>query len=60
MVEMITGKPPWADIKNPIAVFLHVGATNEPPKLPNDLSEVAKDFILSCFKRDPRDRLNVY
>ena len=38
---------------------MHVGTTNEPPEIPKDLSEHAKDFILQCFGRNPSSRPNV-
>lgn len=59
LVEMATGKPPWYYKTNQIAVFMYVCTTKELPLLPSDLSDVAKDFILSCFKRKPSDRPNV-
>lgn len=60
LVEMATGKPPWYYKSNQIAVFMHVCTTQELPQLPSELSEVAKDFILSCFKRKPSDRPSVF
>lgn len=59
VVEMATGKPPWYYKTNQIAVFMHVCTTDENPNLPADLSDIAKDFILSCFKRKPSDRPNI-
>ena len=59
VVEMATGKPPWYYKTNQIAVFMHVCTTDEAPHLPPELSEAAKDFILSCFKRKPSERPNV-
>jgi serine/threonine protein kinase len=60
VVEMATGRPPWYYKTNQIAVFMHVCTTDETPQLPPELSEPAKDFILSCFKRKPSERPNVY
>ena len=59
VLEMATGKPPWYYKTNQIAVFMHVCTTDESPHLPPELSDIAKDFILSCFKRKPSDRPNV-
>ena len=39
---------------------MHVCNTEEPPELPSDISESAKDFILKCLNRDPGGRPNVY
>lgn len=58
LVEMATGKPPWYYKTNQIAVFMHVCNTLQPPELPSEFSEMAKDFILSCFKRKPSERPN--
>lgn len=38
---------------------MHVGTTDEPPEIPKELSEHAKDFILQCFNRNPSSRPNV-
>ncbi|OMJ65391.1 hypothetical protein SteCoe_38314 [Stentor coeruleus] len=59
LVEMATGKPPWYYKTNQIAVFMHVCTTEDTPELPNEISQVAKEFILSCFRRRPCDRPNV-
>lgn len=59
VIEMATGKPPWSHRTNPIAVFMQVGNSNEPPSIPAELSPEAKDFILSCFRRNPNQRPNV-
>jgi serine/threonine protein kinase len=60
MVEMATGKPPWYYKTNQIQIFMHVCTTEESPNLPDTLSSVCQDFILSCFKRNPSDRLNAH
>jgi serine/threonine protein kinase len=39
---------------------MHVVNSNDPPDIPADLSLEGKDFILSCLKRNPCERLNVY
>jgi hypothetical protein len=38
--------------------MFHVAATKEPPPLPPTLSPEARDFLLLCFNRVPRDRPN--
>lgn len=60
MVEMATGKPPWYYKTNQIQIFMHVCTTDETPQLPEELSQVCKDFIWSCFKRNPSERLNAH
>lgn len=39
---------------------MHVCNSNDPPEIPSDLSPAGKDFILSCLRRNPSDRPNVY
>jgi serine/threonine protein kinase len=58
LVEMATGKPPWYYKTNHIAVMRHVCGDKVTPELPEDLSEEGKNFIESCFKRNPCDRPN--
>ena len=59
VLEMATAKSPWHNKPNPISVIMHVASTNEPPEIPNELSDQARDFILQCFKRRPSSRPNV-
>jgi mitogen-activated protein kinase kinase kinase 5 len=56
---MATGKPPWSHRTNPISVFMEVGNGKNPPYIPEELSDSARDFILLCFKRNPSERPNV-
>lgn len=59
VLEMATAKSPWHNKPNPISVIMHVASTHEPPEIPNELSDQARDFILQCFKRRPSSRPNV-
>lgn len=59
VVEMATGCPPFSNITNPYAVFLHICNSDKLPELPSELSDSAKDFISKCFKRNPNSRSNV-
>ncbi|GMI68823.1 mitogen-activated protein kinase kinase kinase 19 [Hibiscus trionum] len=58
MVEMFTGKPAW-NFKpgtNVAALLIQIGATDELPAIPEDLSEEGKDFLGKCFVKDPKKR----
>jgi serine/threonine protein kinase len=59
VIEMISGRPPWQQFKTQISALYHIGSTNEPPELPDNLSEDGKDFVLYCMTRDPKERPNV-
>ncbi|CAL1396163.1 unnamed protein product [Linum trigynum] len=53
VIEMFTGKPPWGDLQGPQAMFK---VLNKSPPIPEALSAEGKDFLLSCFRRNPADR----
>ncbi|KAG2433400.1 hypothetical protein HXX76_008458 [Chlamydomonas incerta] len=58
VIEMATGRAPWANFNDPYAVMYHVAATKELPVMPDTLSAAAKDFLTLCFNRVPRERPN--
>ncbi|KAF5841757.1 kinase-like domain-containing protein [Dunaliella salina] len=41
-----------------VAAMFHIASTKEPPPLPEHLPPEAKDFLLLCFNRVPKDRPN--
>ena len=43
-----------------IRVMFHVASTQDPPDLPEHLSDEAKDFLLLCFQRDVNLRPRVH
>ena len=55
---MATGKPPWSELGNPLTTMFHIAKTQEPPKLPDNLSPEAIDFIRNCLKIIPYERAN--
>jgi serine/threonine protein kinase len=59
VIEMATGRPPWAERENAFAVFFFIGQTIDPPQYPDEFSEEGKDFLNLIFKRDPKERANV-
>lgn len=57
ILEMATGRRPWASLDNEWAVMYNIAQGN-PPQLPNpeQLSSSGIDFLEKCFIRDPRKR----
>jgi hypothetical protein len=56
VVEMATGRAPWAHIADPFVALYQIGCTNEMPSVPASLSPEAHDFLARCFERNPRTR----
>ncbi|GER54113.1 mitogen-activated protein kinase kinase kinase [Striga asiatica] len=60
VLEMLTGKPPWASPENePSAreIIARVGVGREVPRVSGGLSKEARDFLKGCFVRRPEFRL---
>ncbi|KAF2832808.1 Ssk2-type MAP kinase [Ophiobolus disseminans] len=57
ILEMATGRRPWASMDNEWAIMYHI-AQGDPPQLPahDQLSESGIDFLKKCFERDPSKR----
>jgi serine/threonine protein kinase len=56
MIEMATGHPPWGKFKNPLQALLIISQEEGPPPLPENLSELAKDFLMKCLQPNPKNR----
>ncbi|XP_063055193.1 mitogen-activated protein kinase kinase kinase 5 [Engraulis encrasicolus] len=56
IIEMATGKTPFHELGSPQAAMFKVGMFKIHPKVPECMSEEAKDFIMSCFEPDPDNR----
>lgn len=54
-VELLTGAPPYAEHKHPIAVLNVILTAKEPP-IPDAVSEELREFLGACFERDPAKR----
>ena len=59
VIEMITGKPPWSNYKNPFKILFQIMNSLEPPEIPNNCSGTLSNFISCCLKVKPTERLNV-
>ncbi|KAL8809006.1 MAG: hypothetical protein Q9200_003817 [Gallowayella weberi] len=57
ILEMSTGRRPWASLDNEWAIMYNIAQGN-PPQLPNkdQLSPEGIEFLKRCFDRDPRKR----
>lgn len=57
ILEMATGRRPWANLDNEWAIMYNIAQGN-PPQLPStdQLSETGIDFLKRCFARDPKKR----
>ncbi|KAI7896522.1 kinase-like domain-containing protein [Mucor mucedo] len=60
IVEMLTGKPPYAGMPSFTALY-RIVEDDEPP-IPKNiiLSEDGREFLLACFKKNPQDRPTAY
>ena len=56
VIEMATGRAPWADVFDPISVLYRVGFSDELPEIPSFVSKEGVDFLGKCLKRDPLER----
>ena len=54
IIELITGKPPYAD-SNPMTALFRIVEDDHPP-LPATISDNLKDFLLQCFRKDADKR----
>ncbi|KAL7266257.1 Suppressor of Sensor Kinase (SLN1) [Rhizina undulata] len=54
VLEMATGRRPWANLDNEWAIMWNIAA-GHPPQMPtaDQLSESGIDFLKKCFERDP-------
>ncbi|KAI7901972.1 kinase-like domain-containing protein [Cokeromyces recurvatus] len=60
VVEMLTGKPPYAGMPSFAALYKIV--EDEEPPIPKNikLSKEATEFLMACFKKNPEDRPSAY
>ncbi|KAJ2786558.1 Protein kinase of the Mitotic Exit Network [Coemansia interrupta] len=54
IIELLTGKPPYSGLMQMQALYRIV--EDEHPPIPEGISEELKDFLLQCFRKDPKDR----
>ncbi|XP_022730927.1 mitogen-activated protein kinase kinase kinase 18-like [Durio zibethinus] len=54
VIEMVTGKPGWED--QGFNSLCRIANSGELPELPTQLSELGKDFVEKCLRRDRSQR----
>ncbi len=59
VLEMATGKPPWGKLDNFYQAMIKIGKSNDIPDIPNDISQNLRDFLLVCFRRNPKERPSI-
>ncbi|KAJ6610201.1 hypothetical protein B0H10DRAFT_2225214 [Mycena sp. CBHHK59/15] len=55
VIELLTGRPPYAEIANSMSVMFRIVEDDMPP-LPEDISSLLQDFLTQCFNKDPTKR----
>ena len=57
VLEMVTGRRPWASLDNEWAIMYNIAQGN-PPNLPpkDQISPEGIEFLVRCFERDPKRR----
>jgi serine/threonine protein kinase len=54
VIEMVAGKPAWED--HGADTLSRIGFSDDTPELPARLSELGRDFLDKCLRRDPKKR----
>ncbi|KAJ7066618.1 Pkinase-domain-containing protein [Mycena amicta] len=55
VVELLTGRPPYAEIANSMSVMFRIVEDTMPP-LPEGCSPSLQDFLKQCFNKNPAQR----
>jgi serine/threonine protein kinase len=58
VLEMLSGQVPWSSFGSSVSVMYKIANTEELPPMPATISPEARDLILKCLQRDPRQRPN--
>lgn len=57
VLEMATGRRPWANLDNEWAIMYHIAAGNKPQlPSPEQMSEAGRKFVSRCLEHDPKKR----
>ncbi|WJZ89101.1 hypothetical protein VitviT2T_008347 [Vitis vinifera] len=54
VIEMVSGKPAWEDCG--ADTLFRIGFSDELPKFPAQLSDLGRDFLEKCLRREPTER----
>ncbi|KZT20097.1 hypothetical protein NEOLEDRAFT_1151562 [Neolentinus lepideus HHB14362 ss-1] len=55
VIELLTGRPPYAEIANSMTVMFRIVEDDMPP-VPEGCSDLLRDFLMQCFNKDPTMR----
>ncbi|KAF9266954.1 hypothetical protein L218DRAFT_996486 [Marasmius fiardii PR-910] len=55
VIELLTGRPPYADIPNSMSVMFRIVEDDMPP-IPPGCTPLLEDFLMQCFNKDPSKR----
>lgn len=55
VAEMLSGAPAWR-CSNVAGLLMRIGAGEEVPEIPGNLSEEGRDFLGKCFVKNPSER----
>ena len=56
VIEMLTGESAWEEYSDDDSLMSVLCCLYKRPEIPNEFSDVCKDFMMNCFKMDPRQR----
>jgi serine/threonine protein kinase len=56
---MYTGDQPWGKITTMLDALNKIGKSEDIPEIPDDISSEFRNFLLLCFKRNPKERADV-
>ncbi|KAL9663385.1 hypothetical protein QQ045_018771 [Rhodiola kirilowii] len=56
IVEMVTGKNPWPEERNPVSALYRIGFSGDVPTIPDWLSEKGRDFVGKCLTKEAKER----
>lgn len=58
VIEMLSGKRPWAHVRNQMALLYEIASGTTTPPLDVPVSDDVERFLACCLARNPKDRLN--
>ncbi|CAM8882574.1 unnamed protein product [Rhodiola kirilowii] len=56
IMEMVTGKNPWPEERNPVSALYRIGFSGDVPTIPDWLSEKGRDFVGKCLMKGAKER----
>ncbi|PHT43194.1 hypothetical protein CQW23_17219 [Capsicum baccatum] len=56
IIEMAIGRLPWANVTNAASLLYQIAFSGQSPEIPKFLSLEARDFLIKCLRRDPKER----